>query len=242
MNKAYFSIIYEDKDILVINKAAGLQVHPDGKNENETLTDKLIKIYPEIEQAKEDPLRPGIVHRLDRDTRGLMLIVRNKKAFDYYKELFQKREIQKKYWVLVHGKVKKQEGIIDFSIGRAPKNTVLRSTAPYARDQKKAKSEYQVLNEYCYEQSKSKVYNYTLLEVKIITGRTHQIRVHMKSIGHPVVGDKLYKFKRQFVPFDFKEMFLIAKYLKFVDRKGEVLKFKIELDSVLNEFLANLKN
>ena len=137
-----YQLIHEEKNFLIINKPAGLQVHPDSKNKKGTLVDYLIKDYPELAQVGDGESarkqRPGIVHRLDRDTSGIMLIPRNQKSFLHFKKQFQERKVKKKYLALVHGKVKLngEKGQINLAIGRSPKNTAIRSTAPYARDKK----------------------------------------------------------------------------------------------------------
>lgn len=233
--------LYEDEDIIVLNKPAGLQVHPDKKNLGGTLSDLIREYYPPIVSVGEYPDRPGIVHRLDRETSGVMLVVKNQAAFEYYKKQFQERKIKKTYWALVHGKLKNKEGDIDFPIGRAPGRTVKRTISPYGRDKKNAETHYRAIEEFCIEKSPSKKNYYSLLSVEPKTGRTHQIRLHLRSLGHPITGDQLYKFKRQVEPRGLGRMFLMAKELEFRDRAGSWKSFGVELDEELAEVLNRLR-
>lgn len=235
-------IIFQDEDILIVNKPTGLQVHPDSKNLTGTLANYLLAEYPEIKNVGESIERPGIVHRLDRDTSGLMMVVRNNQAFQYYKRQFQQRKLKKVYWALVHGNVSNNSGEINLSIGRSPKHTEIRSTADYAKDKKDARTFYKVLERFKVTKSPSKEFLYTLCEVQLETGRTHQIRVHLKSIGYPVAGDVVYKFKRLRAPVNLKRMFLVAKKLEFVDRAGKKKKFEIEISEDLEKVLEEIRN
>ncbi len=237
-----FKVIFQDQDILIIDKPAGLQVHPDTKNLTGTLANYLVAEYPEIKKVGESPERPGIVHRLDKDTSGLMIITRSNKAFYYYKRQFQQRKIKKAYWALVHGDLKNDSGEIDLPIGRSPKNTVLRTTAPYAKDRKDARTLYQVLAKFKVVVSPAKFFFFTLCEVYPKTGRTHQVRVHLKSLGHPIAGDSLYKFKRLPLPAGLKRMFLVAKKIEFQDRFGKERKFEAEIGEELERTLREIGN
>jgi len=187
-------IIYEDTDMLAINKPAGLLVHHTSKGEEEeALTDWLVKKYPEISEVGDDPeKRPGIVHRLDKDTSGIMAIAKNQKTFEYLKTQFQGREIEKTYLAIVFGSPKKDAGKIEGTISLKPgttKRTVHRGKMP-----KEAVTEYKVIERF---------ENAALLEVYPKTGRTHQVRVHLASINHPIFGDTLYNSKtskKVFIP------------------------------------------
>jgi 23S rRNA pseudouridine1911/1915/1917 synthase len=187
--KMKLEIIYEDENIIVADKPAGLQVHPDFHEKNNTLVNGLVAKFPEIKNVGEDPLRPGIVHRLDKDTSGVIVVARNQKAFDGLKKKFKSREIEKIYWAIVAGNLGKvgSVGVIDKPLARAAsyrKQVVAgRKTKTKIRP---AVTEYKVLKS---------GNNFSLLEVLPKTGRMHQIRVHMFSIGHPVAGDKIYKNK-----------------------------------------------
>jgi len=181
-------IIYQDENIIAINKPAGLQVHPSTKKEQDTLVNGLIYKFLEIGTVGDEPqIRPGIVHRLDKDTSGIMLIARNQKTFEELKEKFKNHEIQKTYWALTHGKLENKKGIIDKPLARA--RNYKKQTIANAKTQttiRSAITEYEVLEE---------MEKYSLVELKPKTGRTHQLRIHMSSLGHPIVGDEKYCLK-----------------------------------------------
>lgn len=223
-------IIYQDKDVIVLNKPAGLLVHPINPEQNDTLVNGLIASYPEIKNVGDDPLRPGIVHRLDKDTSGLMVVAKNNSAFECLKKQFAAQKVVKKYLALVIGKVKDKKGIITKAISLSKKDHRKRS-ALLDDKAKKAWTEYRVLKSFN---------DYTLLEVKPKTGRTHQIRVHLASIGHPLAGDKQYKFKRQPWPENLNRQFLHAAYLKFQLPDGKMMEFKSELPKDLEKILRTL--
>lgn len=226
----HMNIIYQDKDIVVIDKPANLTVHPIKKGQTNTLVDKLIALYPEIRNVGDDPLRPGIVHRLDKDTSGLMIITKNNQAFEYFKEQFQQKKIIKKYLALVHGKVKDQKGTVTKSISLSKKDHRKRS-ALLSDKSKAAWTEYKV---------KQTFKDYTLLEVTPKTGRTHQIRIHLASIGHPIAGDKQYSFKRQSPPKNLIRQFLHAYHLKFKLPSGKIIELKSELAQDLKQILESI--
>jgi len=223
-------IIYENNDILVIDKPAGILVHPTEKKEKETLVDWLIAYFPAIKKVGDNPQRPGIVHRLDKDTSGLLIMAKNNTAFNFLKKQFQDRSIEKKYLALAHGSVKDDKGIITKAISFSKKDRNKRS-ALLDENSKSAWTEYKVLTRFS---------DYTLLEVNIKTGRTHQIRVHLASIGHPVAGDKQYKFKRQTEPDGLKRQFLHASYLKFQQLDGKIVELESELPDELKKVLEKL--
>lgn len=176
-------IIYEDNDFLVIDKPANLTVHPANENyPEETLIDLLLKKYPELRNVGEDKSRPGIVHRLDKDVSGLMVIARNNNSLALLKNQFQNREVKKEYLALVGGQMPRAAGVIDFPIDRTANGNKM-AARPKSQGGKEAITEYEVME---------KIKNYSLLKIKIKTGRTHQIRVHLNAIGHPVVGDNVY--------------------------------------------------
>ncbi len=222
------SIIYEDKNIVAINKPSGLVVHSDGKTEEPTVVDWVLKNYPETKDVGE-PLvlndgkeikRPGIVHRLDRDTSGILLIAKNQESFLHLKKQFQNRTIQKTYRAFVYGRVKNDEGVIDRPIGRSKKD-FRRWTAQ--RDirgkEREAVTEYKVLE---------RGSDYSFVEVYPKTGRTHQIRVHFKAINYPVVCDKLYAPKRE-CGLGFERLALHAYSVEFDLIDGTHLKLEAEL-------------
>lgn len=229
-------IIYEDPDYLVVYKPYNLTVHkPNNNYPFPTLTEFLIEKYPEIKKVGDDPvLRPGIVHRLDKETSGIMVIARNQESFEYFKKLFKKRTIHKKYYVLVHGLVSHDQ-VIDKPIVRSKTDGAkfCVSVGKTASDKaKQAITELEIL----------KIYrDFTLLSAKPKTGRTHQIRVHLQSISRVVAGDNLYKPKKFKTPNKLSRLFLHAYYLKFKDQKGEKKEFKIGLPKDLHDFLNTLQ-
>ena len=230
------NIIYDDDDILVINKPAGLTVHKGIKTET-TLADLLVEYYPKIINVGDDKMRPGIVHRLDKDTSGLIAVAKNNAAFDFLKEQFKNRRVEKKYTVLVLGRVENQRGKIDSKIGRFGDKQITINQSDNAKFKidkyREAVTEYKVL----------KYFNdYTLCEVKPKTGRMHQIRVHFKSIGHPVAGDKKYYFKKQKNALIFPRQFLHASYLSFSLPNGSRMAFEADLPEDLQKILITLEN
>ncbi len=238
-------IIFEDENIIIVDKPAGLLVHPTNKGEKDTLVNFLINRYPEIKnvgdswtdsinslQANLGQERPGIIHRLDKDTSGLIVIAKNQKIFNWLKKQFQNRQIKKKYLALIIGKLKNKHGIITKAIGRSSKKGLKQTVAPVV-PRKEAITEYKVLKEY---------QDYSLIEVIPKTGRMHQIRVHMASIGHPIAGDKQYKFKRQPCPKNLKRQFLHASYLRFSLPNGEIKEFRSKLPENLKLILKKLTN
>ena len=210
-NGSILQILYEDDDVVVINKPAGLTVHGDGKTKMVTLTDLILEKYPEMENVGEPQvlthkgevvtvLRPGIVHRLDRDTSGVLIIAKNQVAFEKLKEQFQNRTTEKIYYGYVYGWMKETKGIIATPIGRAP-GGVRKWSAGFASrgTQRDARTEYEVIKKLggdpdLREEGKGSTEDGTYSFVKLMpkTGRTHQLRVHLKSINHPLVCDSLY--------------------------------------------------
>lgn len=220
-------VIYEDKHFLVINKPAGLQVHPAKlaagrsavRDAAPTLVDWLLARYPEIRNVGDEPsTRPGIVHRLDKETSGVMLIARDQKGFEYLKELFKKREIGKTYLAMVKGVPKKEEGTIDAPIGL--RNGTTKRTIRGGRMAKEAVTEYKVV--------KALPDSRALLEVHPKTGRTHQIRVHLASIGHPIVGDTMYGGKARTAGAEAGRMMLHALSIEFTAPDGKRMRFEAE--------------
>ena len=219
-------IIYEDADFLAVNKPAGLLVHRvSGKRgEDETLTSWLLSRYPEIKRVGDDPeARPGIVHRLDREASGVLLVAKNQDTFHYLKSLFKTRAITKIYLAWVRGRVLPRRGAVESPIGMV-RGTLKRSLRG-ALMRKEAVTEYRVI-EHAGEGAGG---SFSFLEVRPRTGRTHQIRVHLQSIGHPIVGDRLYGPKSQ--PAWATRLMLHAFSLEFTTRQGERLKIEAEPDT-----------
>ena len=212
-------IIFQNKDYIVVDKPAGLAVHQGIGTEEKTLVDFLLRKFPEIKNVGDDPnTRPGIVHRLDKETSGVMIVARNQKTFEHLKNLFQNRKVEKKYLALVHGKLKNKEGKIEGEMGRSKrdfrKQTLVRGKIE-VRKERHSLTYYKVIKEYK---------DYSLLEIFPKTGRMHQIRVHLHSIGHPVIGDTKYTFK-EYKRRKYARMFLHAGEISFVDREGKKRKF-----------------
>lgn len=226
-------IVYKDPNFLVVNKPAGLLVHKTRKGKKElTLVDWLLENYPEVKSVGDEPIiRPGIVHRLDKDTSGVMVIARNQETFNYLKSLFQKHQLQKTYLALVVGKVKEKTGRIEKPIGIKAGTT--KRTVFSEKMQKEAITEYKVI-----KFIKLKDKDFTLLEVMPKTGRTHQIRVHLAYIGHPVVGDKMYGGKRTEIE-GLERQFLHAQSVEFTSLTGERLKFETETPEDLKALLMS---
>jgi len=233
--KVKFKIIYKDENIIAVNKPAGLLAHPDFKERKNTLVNGLIAKFPEIigigDKSADSWARPGIVHRLDKDTSGVMVIARNQKSFKELKKLFKNRKVRKRYLVVIYGKLKNKSGVIEKSLARAGnyKKQVIagRKTKTKIR---LAATEYKVLKEFK---------GYSLVEARPRTGRMHQIRVHFFSLGHPVAGDKIYKIKSKLKSkqINAKRQLLHAGQIKF-ELLGKKYSFSSPLPSDFNKFLT----
>jgi 23S rRNA pseudouridine1911/1915/1917 synthase len=212
--------IYEDNDVLVLNKPAGLMVHSDGRSTEKTLTDLILEHYPTLVSVGEPWTasdgtvipRPGIVHRLDRDTSGVLVVAKTQDAYGFLKKQFQEREIKKVYNAFVYGNIKEDEGVIDKPIAKSKKDFRMWSAQPGARGkEREAVTEFTVL-----QRGKDVVF----LELRPKTGRTHQLRVHMKAIHHPIVCDSLYAPNRPCL-LGFGRVALHARQITFTLPNGE---------------------
>jgi 23S rRNA pseudouridine1911/1915/1917 synthase len=192
-------VVYEDKDLAVINKPAGLVVHPGAGNQEHTLANALLARFKELSSVNPD--RPGIVHRLDKDTSGLIVIAKNNDAHFELSKQFAEHSIKRKYVALVKGKVEFDENIIEVPIGRHPLKRQNMS-AGFGEKLKYAKTRYRTLK---------RSENYSILELEPFTGRTHQLRVHLASLGHPILGDSKYGKAASF-----SRLALHAQYLGFI--------------------------
>lgn len=215
-------VIYEDSRFVVVDKPEGLLVHPvPSKTKEATLVDWLLQRYPEIKTVGDDPVnRPGIVHRLDKTTSGIMIIARTQEYFEYLKSLFQKGEMKKTYYAVVYGIPKEIWGVIDKPIGIGV-GTLKRSTRSF-KMRKEAVTEYEVLGSVDIEGE-----IVSILRVHPRTGRTHQIRVHLLHIGHPILGDRVYGRKKQA---DWiKRIMLHAYSLEWTTKDGSRMKLESDL-------------
>jgi len=217
-------IIYEDDDLLVVDKPAGLAVHPAPGHTSHTLVNAILSHFPHLADIS-DSLRPGIVHRLDKDTSGVMLVAKNRVAQANLINQFKARAIVKAYLVLVKGRLTPERGIIEAAIGRDPHN---RKRMAVVTEGREARTQYQAIKY---------IDNYTLLEVIPETGRTHQIRVHLSAIGYPVVGDPVYGVKSPHL----SRQFLHACRLGFkLPSTGEYIEFTSELPPDLAQVLKGI--
>ena len=217
-------IIYEDDDLLAIDKPAGLTVHPAPGHPSHTLVNAILSHFPHLANMG-DSLRPGIVHRLDKDTSGVMLVAKNATAQAKLQEQFKSRAVEKTYLALVKGHLAPERGMIEAPIGRHPSNRKKMAVVSRGRE---ARTMYQVVRY---------IGNYTLLEVKPETGRTHQIRVHLAAIGYPVMGDALYGVKSPLL----SRQFLHAHRLKIkLPSSGEFKEFMSPLAEDLERALGKM--
>jgi len=227
-------IIYQDNDIVAINKPAGMSAHKGVSEKGETVVDWLVEKFPEMKKVGDDPeLRPGIVHRLDKETSGVLIMAKNQKAFDFMKSRFQNREVIKKYLALVEGKLKIGKGVIALPIGKSVNDFRKKMASGVVRGElREAITEYETLEIFP---------EHTLVEVYPKTGRTHQVRVHFKAIGNPIVCDSLYGGKRMTCPFGLERHFLHANFLEFTAPSGAKLKIEADLPEDLEKVLKGLR-
>jgi len=218
------NILYEDDDLLVVDKPAGLTVHPAPGHPGHTLVNALLAHLPRLADSG-DAMRPGIVHRLDKDTSGLMLVAKSSRAQADLADQFKSHTVSKAYMVLVKGHLTPEEGIIEADIGRDPSHRKRMAVVAHGRE---AHTEYKVVRY---------IRDYTLLEVRPKTGRTHQIRVHLSAIGFPVVGDKVYGAKSPYLARQFLHAFLLGFRLPAT---GEYVEFKSDLPEDLRQALEDI--
>ena len=217
-------IVYEDADVLVVDKPAGLTVHPAPGHPDHTLANAVVAYLPEV-QGVGGPERAGIVHRLDKDTSGLLVVAKNEDAHAYVASQFRERQVTKVYLALVNGHFKTREAIIDAPIGRHPRHRKRMAVLDSGRE---AKTRYRVMADF---------EGFTLVETRPLTGRTHQVRVHLASLGHPLAGDTTYGRPQP----DLGRHFLHASVLGFrMPSTNEYTEFRSELPDDLRGFLNTL--
>ena len=223
------NVVYEDEQVLVINKPAGMVVHPGAGNEQETLVNALLHYYPQIAGVGE-PARPGIVHRLDKETSGVMIVAKTAGAYNWLVRQFKNRRAIKSYLALVDGKPPTPTGRIETRIGRDDKQRQ-RMAVTYGDQGRKAETEYYTVKEYR---------DHTLLEVLPLTGRTHQIRVHLAFLGCPVVGDRIYGRRKKSL--ELSRFFLHASKLKIrLPGNQQETEFSASLPADLQNILDGLE-
>ena len=221
------NIVYQDKDIVIIEKPQGMVVHPAHGNWDNTLVNALLFHIKDLSGINGE-LRPGIVHRLDKDTSGLLIVAKNDQAHRHLARQIKDHSFNRQYIALVHGTINEKLGIIEAPIGRSKTD---RKKMAVDKNGKEAVSEYQVLNRY---------QNYSLVKVKLLTGRTHQIRVHFAYIHHPVVGDPLYGPAKKH--FDLAGQALHACLLGFIHPSTqEYMEFQSEVPQYMQKIIDDLK-
>lgn len=237
-----FKILFENANLLVVDKPAGISIYPEeiissGKNQigKITLIEELIKSYPELENVGERP-RYGIVHRLDKETSGVLLVAKNNQSLDWLQNQFKENRVSKKYIALITGIIEESEGKVETLIGRSKKDfrkqKVYFEGEPEAKGKREAITEYKVLKRFK---------DYTLIEVRPKTGRMHQIRVHMAYLHHPIAGDKKYGAKDQLCPDGLTRQFLHSNSLEIEMQDGSKKIFGSELPDDLKKIVENLE-
>ncbi len=222
-------VVYVDENVIVVNKPAGMVVHPGAGNAQDTLVNAILHRWPEIAQVGEAE-RPGIVHRLDKDTSGVLILARNETAYNWLVRQFKSRKTKKTYLALVDGQPPTPAGRVEAAIGRDEKNRQ-RMAVVYGDKGKNAITEYHTLETYA---------DHTLLEVQPLTGRTHQIRVHMAFLGCPVTGDRIYGRRKNSI--EIPRFFLHAHKLAIkLPGEEEPTEFYAPLAADLKEILTTLE-
>ena len=223
-------IIYEDDDVILVNKPKGMVVHPAPGHYSGTLVNGLMYHFKDSLSGINGEFRPGIVHRIDMDTTGILVVCKNDMAHRFLSEQLHEHSITRKYYAIVHGNIQQDNGTVDAPIGRSPKDR--KKMAVNTRNGRRAVTHYRVL-----ERFNGK---YTYIECQLETGRTHQIRVHMSSIGHPILGDEVYGPKK--CPFKLQGQTLHAGVLGFIHPStGEYVEFHADLPGYFKELINKLR-
>ena len=220
-------ILYEDEDIIVVNKPKGIVVHPANGNPDGTLVNAIMNLCGNSLSGIGGEIRPGIIHRLDKDTSGVLIVAKNDIAHINISNQIKNRQTKKIYIALVRGVIKENEATIDMPIGRSKKD---RKKMAVTKDGKEAITHFKVLKRY---------ENFTLLEIKIDTGRTHQIRVHLAEIGYPIVGDYIYSNGKN--PFNVEGQMLHARQIEFVHpTTGKEMKIEAPIPEYFQRILNEM--
>jgi len=231
-------VIFENDNLLVVEKEAGIVVYAEKtslQSEGKTLIEQILKKFPELRNVGEPP-RYGMIHRLDKETSGIILIAKNNDSLKFFQKKFKEKKVQKKYILLVSGIIKEDDGIIEGLMARSPKDKrkqkiYLRNEPSGNKNLRESKTEYSILKRFK---------NFTLVEASPKTGRKHQLRVHFVHIGHPIAGDKLYAFKNKDVILKLERQFLHASYLKINLVNGKTKEFNSELPKDIKAILEKL--
>lgn len=234
-------ILFEDEDVLVINKPAGLMVHADGKKEQSTLVDWILKKYPEIAGVGEPQNgidRPGIVHRLDEDTSGVLVIAKHQQSFEHFKKQFQERETKKEYHAFVWGHFKELSGVVDVPIGRNSNDFRRWHAGRGARgEMREAITQWQVGHQFVDEHNEQ----FAFMHLFPKTGRTHQLRVHMKYLQRPIVADDLYGASKP-LALGFARLALHARKISFFKQNGDLITIEAPYPTDFQHALAKYVN
>lgn len=218
-------IVYEDEAIAIINKARGMVVHPAPGHPSDTLVHGLLYHFEDLAQAESR--RPGIVHRMDKDTTGLLVVTKTDAAHRYFLDLFKRHDIDRTYWALVHGRVGFSQRTIDLPIGRSPTNRKRFAIDPLGRRAVTHIETIEVFDQH------------SLLACRLETGRTHQIRVHLQSIHHPIVGDPVYGPRK--AEYRRHGQYLHAKRLRFIHPNGQPMVFDSDLPADFQQLIDRLR-
>ncbi len=241
-NFSDIEIIEENSEFVVVNKPAGLLSHRAPHIKEFSLAEFLIEKYPEMSRVGEDAWKPGLLHRLDRNVSGLLVAARNQDSFHNLKTQFQNREVKKEYTGLVFGSIKKDEAEINLPLRRSAKGFKMSAVSSSSFGEEKLR---QASTFFWVVSRKSK---FTLLRIRIFTGRTHQIRVHLNALGHPLLGDTVYTNKKAKLENQklkkkglwSSRIFLVSDTLAFKDLRGETREFRIDIPEDLSGFYNNL--
>lgn len=236
--KTYMKVIFENDNLLVIEKEAGITVYTEKtslQGGEKTLINQVLKKFPELKKVGQSP-RYGMIHRLDKETSGIILIAKNNESLEFFQKEFKEKKVQKKYILLVSGIIKENKGIIEGLMARSPKDKRKQKIYLYNepsgnKNLRESKTEYKVLERFK---------NFTLIEASPKTGRKHQLRVHFVHLGHPIAGDKLYAFKNEATIPGLKRQFLHSSQLKINLVNGKTKEFNSELPKDIKAILEKL--